>query len=129
MQLLPVNFIQFLLRLVPFAPSIGGMIVNIIIVIIAIFVAFQLNLCSYLPTSMPFENLICNRLLQGILIYVILKMIFGKRWMGSVGFEPTLSAFFYHFWSILHEDWRHSSYAWLDHDPILLKIKINLLKL
>jgi len=79
MQLLPVNFIQFLLRLLPFAPSIGGMIVNIVIVIISIFVAFQLNLCSYLPSGISFENLICNRLLQGILIYAILKMIFGRR--------------------------------------------------
>lgn len=79
MQLPVTNFIQLLLRLLPFAPSIGGMIINIIIVIIAIFVAFQLDLCSYLSSGIPFENLICNRFLQGFLIYAILKSIFGRR--------------------------------------------------
>lgn len=74
-----INFVQLLLRLLPFAPTIGGMIVNIIIIGITIFVAFQLNLCTYLPTNIPFENLVCNRFLQGIVIYVILKMIFGRR--------------------------------------------------
>ncbi len=79
MKLLPTNFVQALAFLLPFAPSVMGMIINIIIVAIAIFVAFKLNLCSYLPTGLPFEGLLCNRLLQGFLIYAILKMIFGRR--------------------------------------------------
>ena len=67
------NFIQFLLRLLPFTPSIGGMIVNIIIVVITVFVAFQLNLCSYLPTNIPFENL--SSFFQKICQWLIIEFI------------------------------------------------------
>ncbi len=79
MKLLPLDFIKLLTMLLPFTPSIVGMIINILIIIVSIFVAFQLDLCAYLPQSIPFENLFCNRLLQGILIYAVLKMIFGRR--------------------------------------------------
>ena len=69
---------EFLLFLLPFAPSIMGMIINVIIIIIAIFVAFKLNLCSYI-SGIPFSSVLCNRLIQGIIIYLILKKIFGQK--------------------------------------------------
>ncbi len=70
---------QALMFLLPFAPTIMGTIINVIILLITIVVVFKLNLCSYIPTDIPFEGVLCNRLLQGILIYIILKKIFGRK--------------------------------------------------
>jgi len=77
MEFLRINFIPILIRLF-LAQSLMGIIASIIIFAVAFFVAFQLRLCSYLPEGIPFEGIICNRLLQALVIFLVIKKVFVR---------------------------------------------------